>query len=294
MKILRLVSLSLLAACLAVPTGVVTGEAASAPPPPTLVAVRAAHHPGFDRIVYQFKGGLPSIHRVHYVDRLVGDSSGLPVRIAGRAILRVRFSPARANDAGGATAPARKAFALPNIMDTVQAGDFEGVTSYGIGLAKKTTFHVFTLRSPSRVVIDVRAGFPTVARKVFFFNEKHFVNNNPPFFSSMLRPVRPGAPAVEVMDRLFAGPLSGERADGLVLLRSHATGFTGLSIANGVARVRLIGGCNSDGSTVTVAGEIMPTLRQFDTVNWVKIYDPAGDTEDPTGHTDSIPTCLEP
>ena len=89
MKILRLVSLSLLAACLAVLTGVVTGEAASAPPPPTLVAVRAAHHPGFDRIVYQFEGGLPSIHRIRYVDRLVGDASGLPVRIAGRAILRV-------------------------------------------------------------------------------------------------------------------------------------------------------------------------------------------------------------
>jgi len=29
-------------------------------------------------------------------------------------------------------------------------------------------------------------------------------------------------------------------------------------------------------------------------VDWVKIYDPAGTTENPTGHVDSIPECLEP
>jgi len=44
----------------------------------------------------------------------------------------------------------------------------------------------------------------------------------------------------------------------------------------------------------TIANEIMPTLKQFSSVRWVKIYDPAGHTERPTGHTDSIPTCLEP
>jgi len=38
----------------------------------------------------------------------------------------------------------------------------------------------------------------------------------------------------------------------------------------------------------------MPSLRQFATVDWVKIYDPDGHTETPTGHSDSIPTCLEP
>jgi len=106
--------------------------------------------------------------------------------------------------------------------------------------------------------------------------------------------VRPGTPARGVLDRLFAGPLSGERADGLRLLRSRATGVTGPDISDGVARVRLTGGCSSGGSTVTVAGEIMPSLRQFPTVDWIKIYDPQGRTETPTGHSDSIPACLEP
>lgn len=170
----------------------------------------------------------------------------------------------------------------------------EAVTTYGIGLAKKTPFHVFTLQSPSRVVIDIRAAFRTVNRRIFFFNRDNFVDNIDPFFSPRLRPVRPLSPATGVMDRLFAGPLASEKAVGLQLLRSHATGYAALAIADGVARVRLTGGCNSDGSTVSVAGEIMPTLRQFASVDWVKIFDPAGSTENPTGHTDSIPACLEP
>lgn len=48
-------------------------------------------------------------------------------------------------------------FHLPNAMNAVQAGDFEYVLSYGIELAKRTSFHVFTLTNPTRVVIDIRA-----------------------------------------------------------------------------------------------------------------------------------------
>jgi hypothetical protein len=292
MRILRFLSLFLLTV-LFVPA-VAPGPASAAPRVPKLVAIRAAHHPGFDRVVFEFRGGLPSRHHAKYVDGLVGDASGLPVRIAGRAILQVRFAPAKAHNASGPTVRARKAFALPNVMTAVQAGDFEAVTTYGIGLAKQTTFDVFTRRNPSRVVIDIRAAFRTVDRKVYFFNSKRFAANTPPFYVPRLRPVRPATPATGVMDRLFAGPLVRERAHGLRLLRSHATGFSHLAVADGIARVRLTGGCNSDGSTVTIAGEVRPTLRQFSSVDWVKIYDPAGNTENPNGHTDSIPPCLEP
>lgn len=292
MRTFRLASLFFVA-CL-VPAGLAPVAATAPPDIPTLVSVRASHHPGFDRVVYQFEGGLPASHKVRYVDRLIADGSGLPVRIAGRAILSVRFTPAQAHDAQGMTAPRRTAFALPNIMTTVRAGDFEAVTTYGIGLAKKTDFDVFTLDDPSRVVIDIRAAFRTVERKVFFFNRDNFLDNVDPFFTARLRPVRPRTPATGVMDRLFAGPLTSERADGLRLLRSRATGFDDLVVVDGVARVRLTGGCSSGGSTVTVAGEIMPTLRRLAGIDRVKILDPAGTTENPNGHTDSIPVCLEP
>jgi hypothetical protein len=185
-------------------------------------------------------------------------------------------------------------FALPNLMTAVRAGDFEGVTTYGLGLAKRTGFQVFTLQNPARVVVEVGAAFPTVDRRVFFLNLDNYLDNVEPFFTSVMRPVRAGAPATGVMDRLFAGPVRSEKADGLRLLRSRATGFADLVVQDGVAGVRLTGGCSSNGSTVTIAGEIMPTLRQFPSVDWVKIFDPSGDTASPTGDSDSIPACLEP
>ena len=292
MRISRLLPLAVLAA-LVLPAAP-TGSAATAPAVPTLVGIQAARHPGFDRVVFEFRGGLPASRRVRYVDRLLADASGLPVRIAGRAVLRVRFEAARAHDAHGSTVPGRTAFALPDVMTTVRAGDFESVTTYGIGLARRTRVHVFTLRHPSRVVIDLRAAFPTVNRKVWFLDRNRFLANEPPFFTPRLRPVRPSTPGTGLMDRLFAGPLTPEKAGGLRLLRSGARGFSHLSITDGVARVRLTGGCTSHGSTVTIADEITPTLRQLAAVRWVKIYDPAGHTERPTGHSDSVPTCLEP
>jgi hypothetical protein len=179
-------------------------------------------------------------------------------------------------------------------MSVVRAGDFESVLTYGIGLAKSTTFHVFTLTSPSRVVIDINTRFQTVLKKVYFENLPRFARGTQPYVTAVLRRVLPGAPATGVMDRLFAGPTRAEYASGLRLQQSRATGFTGLSITGPIARVRLTGGCSSGGSTFTIADEINPTLKQFATVEFVKIHDSAGHTETPSGSTDSIPACLEP
>ena len=57
------------------------------------------------------------------------------------------LTPGQAHDdAGPPTVPRRTAYALPNVMTTVRAGDFEAVTTYGIGLAKRTPFEVSTLQ----------------------------------------------------------------------------------------------------------------------------------------------------
>ena len=268
----------------------------AAPPTPVLVAVRAAHRGDVDRVVFEFRGGLPADRQVEYVDRLFADGSGRRVHVAGQALLLVRFERAQAHtDAGAATAaPRRVAFPLPNVLTAVRAGDFEAVTTYGIGLAKRTRVRVTTLQAPPRVVVEVGAGFPTVQRRVWFFHRDRFVDNREPFFVPVRRLVRPGAPATGVMDRLFAGPLPGERARGLRLLRSGATGYDDLSVSGGVADLRLTGRCRSGGSTVTVAGEVLPTLKQFATVDRVVLRDASGSTLDPDGPGDSTPECLEP
>ena len=93
MKVRWLLS-SLVALVLAVPLVLAPGpassgaeRASSAPTTPVLVAVRAAHRDGVDRVVFEFRGGLPATRQVGYVDRLFADGSGRRVRVAGQALL---------------------------------------------------------------------------------------------------------------------------------------------------------------------------------------------------------------
>jgi hypothetical protein len=125
---------------------------------PTLVAIRAAHHaeakPKYDRVVFEFTGPVPYL-RIEYVTELIADGSGAPVRVDGKAILSVQFTPAQAhNDRGKATAPNNINPKLPLIKQVVSAGDFEAVVTYGIGLARKADTRILTLGKPLRVVID--------------------------------------------------------------------------------------------------------------------------------------------
>lgn len=257
----------------------------------TLVAIRAAHHPGYDRVVFEFSGPLPTYNTVTRVPAVIGDPSGLPIPVSGNAFLRVRMSTAVGHDdnGNGTYGPTRRAYALPQVMHVVQAGDFEGVLSFGIGLSRDDSVHLFTLTGPSRVVLDIAADFDTVTVRDYFYDL-----NRPPYTFAVTRPVIPPATARGALQRLFAGPTEAEAASGLRFESSDATGFDHLSITNRVATVQLVGGCDSHGSTYSVAGEIMPTLKQFPSVSWVKILDPAGHTERPTGPVDSIPECLEP
>jgi len=274
------------------------GAATAAPAPvtPVLTQIRAAHHPGYDRLVFEFKGGVPSKHTVTRVSQVIGDGSGLPVNVVGSAKLQVRFAPATGhNDHGWVTYGATsRTFALPGIIQVVAAGDFESVLSFGVGIARAEPFHVFTLTGPSRVVIDLRTPYRTVPVRDYFMNVHRFASGHEPYVQAVSRPVIPPAAGFGAMQRLFAGPTQAELANGLRFVRSGATGFKNLSIRDGVARIQLTGKISSGGSTFTIASEIMPTLKQFPSVHWVKIYDQFGRTERPTGHSDSIPFSLEP
>jgi hypothetical protein len=246
--------------------------------------VKARHVGNVDRVVFGFTGGVPTTVQAAWVDTLVHDGSGLPVRVAGVKVLSLFMNGAVAHDASGSTAR-RVAFALPNVITAVPAGDFEGTVTFGLGVQKKTTFHVGV--QAHRVVVEVSTPFPSSTRKVWLVDQNANV-------ASVLRPVPSASPAAGALQSLFAGPTPSERANGLHLVRSRAWGFDHLTIAGGIARLRLTHGCNSGGATTTVASEIVPTLKQFPSVNWVKIYSPGGHTEQPTGPSDSIPTCLEP
>ena len=262
--------------------------------PATVIAIRTAHYSGFDRIVFEFNSAAKPSGTAKAVPVLIGDFTGEKVPIAGRGIIRVVLQGQAHTDDGRATVDTTQAFGLKNILAVRNAGDFEGVLTVGVGLAKKAAFHVHRLSSPGRFVVDVDNRFASTSRRVSFLDINRYAVGTEPYVRTVTRPVPSAYPAVGLLDRLFAGPTNAERTTGLRFVASRATGFADVRVADGIARVRLTGGCNSSGSTFTIAGEIMPTLRRLAAVDWIKIYDPAGSTETPTGHSDSIPVCLEP
>lgn len=135
------------------------GGTAPIPPGALLVDVRTGLHQGFDRIVFEFRGGIPD-YRVEYVSPLIlADGSGRPVEIEGAAFLRARFTGAAAHDPETGqptyTRPDEIAVGQPSLREAEQTGDFEGVLTWVLGLAQEVDFRVITLEGPYRVVIDI-------------------------------------------------------------------------------------------------------------------------------------------
>jgi hypothetical protein len=263
-------------------------------PTPVLTAIHATHHQTYDRLVFQFAHGLPARHSVRFVSQLPLSSSGSPVSIVGRALLLVSFADASGRDNGGRVAygPARRSYDLPGVIQVVTVQNGQQVIKLGMGLARREPFRMLVRAHSSQVIIDVQTPYQTVTARDYFVDSRGTFST--PITKPVGRPTITRGTASRVLQRLFAGPTQAERARGLRFVTSGATGFTLLTIRHGIARVHLAGGCRGGGSMTTLATEIVPTVRQFPTVQWVKIYDPDGHTEHPGGTANSIPTCLKP
>ncbi|TQS28002.1 GerMN domain-containing protein [Microbispora sp. KK1-11] len=268
----------------------------AAPRVATLVDVRASHQPGLDRVVFEFRGPLPARRSAGYVSRLIADGSGRTVPVAGDAILGLRFGGATGHDNSGRPTygPARETFALPGVIQVVNAGDFEAELTFGVGLSSKASYRVYTLTHPSRVVVDIKTPYRTVPVRTYFLDSRAYAAGRRPYTASVSRPVAPPSTARGALQRLFAGPTQAEYAKGLRFVASGATGVGSVVVRDGVAHVRLTGSLGSGGSAFTVADEITPTLKRLPGIRWVKIYDAHGRTERPKGHSDSVPESLEP
>jgi hypothetical protein len=126
----------------------------------TLVDVRIGLHPelgGWDRIVFEFAGGLPSA-QVQYVQSATQCGSGAPLALQGQAALAVRLQPAQAHNQQGqltissTTVPGQGGV----IVEAKSYCDFEAVVQWAIGLKAQKPFKVTRLSDPPRLVIDVK------------------------------------------------------------------------------------------------------------------------------------------
>jgi hypothetical protein len=129
---------------------------------------------------------------------------------------------------------------------------------------------------------------------VFVYFTRGTPGESPPYEAAVIRTVHSTNLPEAVLNEMFSGPTESEIALGLSLNTNGATGFSSLTIADGVANVYLTGSCDSGGATYTIANVIRTNLLQFVQIQHIRIYDPGGTTENPDPNADSIPACLEP
>ena len=97
-----------------------------------------------------------------------------------------------------------------------------------------------------------------------------------------------------VLDEYFKGPGSTEKYSyGWINLTNGFTGYDRFEVRDGVAHVYLKGTCDRAGATYTIADLLTRNLKQFPEIQFVKIYDENGATQNPNGLSDSIPACLQ-
>jgi hypothetical protein len=145
------------------PTAARTGPGGTQPPDgpsAKLGAIRAARHPGYDRVVFQFEGVEVPGYRIEYVREItLGETDDQYLTLQGGALVQATFQGSATEDyrPGTQTVPDRLTPGLAQVRQIGLAEDWEGVVRLGIGLDHRAGFRVLELHDPPRVVVDVAA-----------------------------------------------------------------------------------------------------------------------------------------
>ena len=126
------------------------------PPVPVITAIRTGTHPecGYDRIVFNIRGPVPG-YDIRYVPKGAAAAVGAVRAFPGKWYLLITIHPAQGHSGSGANTIARLSAATgyPMLRGYAVTGDFEGVLSVAVGLAKAAAFRVGRLAG--RLYVDV-------------------------------------------------------------------------------------------------------------------------------------------
>ncbi len=159
------VSTSASAPSLAAGCDVAPGQAApvtvthhvAVPPVPVITAVRVAQHPecGYDRVVLDVHGSIPS-YTVRVVDHVIADASGKTITMPGSSYLLIVIRPAQAHTAAGTpTVPSGvHKPGYPALASWALAGDFEGDVRIALGVSGDVRIRTGELAG--RIYIDLK------------------------------------------------------------------------------------------------------------------------------------------
>ena len=120
--------------------------------------VRVGEHEGYDRVVFQFDSGLPDAVIEGVLPPFYADPSGLEIEVDGSAFLKVTMQGAsKVSPDGVVTYDGSTSFepGFERLIQLVEGGDFEAVSTWYLGLDGGSCYRVLTLSDPSRLVIDI-------------------------------------------------------------------------------------------------------------------------------------------
>ena len=120
--------------------------------------VRVGTHDGYDRVVFEFAAGIPDAMIEGVLPPFYADPSGLELAVAGTAFLKVTMHGAtKVLPEGGVTysGPTNFEPGFDRLMQLIEGGDFEAVSTWYLGLDGAGCYRVLTLAGPNRLVIDV-------------------------------------------------------------------------------------------------------------------------------------------
>lgn len=120
-------------------------------------------HSYFDRFVLDFDGSGDASYEVRWVTGrpMADDGAGTPVAISGSQFLFVRVIGSAgwgldpSDWYSGPTDLDGNAVGAQAILQAKMTSDYEGYVGWHIGTEQISTFNVFTLDSPKRIVVDI-------------------------------------------------------------------------------------------------------------------------------------------
>jgi hypothetical protein len=128
-----------------------------------IVDVRVGRHEsgtaGYDRIVFEFEGsGIPDFRLRSGAPPFTFDPSGLPMTVRGRSFLVIVMHGGTGITPDGEetyTGPLMFTPRFPRLRHLRQAGDFEAVSEWVVGMSGAACHRLFVLRGPTRIVLDL-------------------------------------------------------------------------------------------------------------------------------------------
>jgi hypothetical protein len=122
--------------------------------------VRVGTHDGYDRVVFEFAGGLPEASIERAEPPFTHDASGEPIEVEGESFLRLILRGGTKQQDDGTSSYDGATEFEPNahtLLHIIEGGDFEAQSTWYFGLTEEECVRVLTLIDDggARLVIDV-------------------------------------------------------------------------------------------------------------------------------------------